>query len=139
MNIGVIGTGTMGRAIGENLAKVGHKVVFGSRTPEKLANFARSIKGKASVGSYQEALDASNVMVLTTPWAATREVLEALRPFRNKILLDCTNPEHSEKYELVIGHSTSGGGGDCPLGRRGQSGQDPKSRLCRGTRGALSR
>jgi len=89
MKIGVIGTGRMGASLGRRWAAAGHQVMFGSRDAGKGADLVAHIPG-AHAGSYAEAAAFGDVVVLTTPWQATQQVLAGL-PLAGKVLLETTN------------------------------------------------
>jgi hypothetical protein len=83
-------------------------VMFGSRTPAKAERLAAATGANAAGGSYSEALEFGEVIVIATRWANTHDVIAQAGSFRGKILLDCTNPETPDARGLVIGHTTSG-------------------------------
>jgi hypothetical protein len=91
MKIGIIGTGRIGGALGKRWVKAGHQVLFGSRDPQKAAAVAQTIGANASGGSYADAVRFGEVLLLSTPWTATREVLESLGALDGKTLIECTN------------------------------------------------
>lgn len=65
MQIGVIGTGSVGTALARGLAASGHDVVVGSRDPG-----TPSVDGDAggiAVGSHREAVEHGSAVVLATP------------------------------------------------------------------------
>ena len=69
MHIGIIGSGNVGKALGQNWLKHGHMVLFSySREIEKLGSYARSLGSNASVGTPAEAARFGEVVVLATPW-----------------------------------------------------------------------
>ena len=55
MNVGVLGSGTVGQTHGAKLADVGNSVVLGSREPGKLAAWADKAGRSASAGTLPEA------------------------------------------------------------------------------------
>ena len=54
MRIAVIGTGTVGRTLGEGLAKAGHDVVVGTRDPARTRARDEWQATSLSLGSYGE-------------------------------------------------------------------------------------
>jgi 8-hydroxy-5-deazaflavin:NADPH oxidoreductase len=98
--IGIIGgTGKEGKGLAYRWAKAGYAVQIGSRTEEKARTAAEEINqllGGGSVvvgGSNQEISQSSNLLVLTVPFAAHREMVEAIKPWiQGKILIDVTVP-----------------------------------------------
>jgi 8-hydroxy-5-deazaflavin:NADPH oxidoreductase len=55
MNIGIVGTGQMGRALGLRWAGAGHRVLFGSRDLNKAKAVAASAPGRAEAGDFDAA------------------------------------------------------------------------------------
>jgi len=108
MKIGIIGTGSMGGTLGKLLVAKGHQVLFGSRQVERAESFARSIGPDASGGSYVDANNFGEVILLVTAWQDTEAALQVAGTLAGKILIDCTNPESGDSYGLVVGHVTSG-------------------------------
>lgn len=107
MNIAIIGAGNVGRALGNGWTAAGHRVVFGLRDPsnEKGERLAEAGHRPAPI---PEAVAVSNVVVLATPWAAVRPLLESLGDLGGRILLDATNPI-VPGFKLEVGHTASGG------------------------------
>jgi len=99
MNIGIIGSGRIGTAVGKRLARAGHTVMFGSRDAQKAAAIASDVGHGAQGGSYADAVHFADVLVLSTPWQATREVIESLPPLDGKILIETTNDFTGESDE----------------------------------------
>ena len=82
MNIGVIGSGNVGRTLGGAFSKAGHTVVYGVRDP------AATPGGK----SLQTTIDSSDLILIALPFAVTIDVLAGLEGFAGKVILDATNP-----------------------------------------------
>jgi 8-hydroxy-5-deazaflavin:NADPH oxidoreductase len=108
MNIGIIGTGNMGGGLGKLFASKGHKVLFGSRDPQKAKTLAGSIGPNASGGSIAEAARFGSVVVLAVPWSAVPESLKAAGSLAGKTVLDLTNPLTPDYSGLAVGHTSSG-------------------------------
>jgi predicted dinucleotide-binding enzyme len=109
MNIGIIGSGNVGGALGTRWAKAGHSVIFGTRRPEskEIKELVASAGKKARAASTAEATKA-DVLLLATPWEATEAALASSGDLSGKIVIDATNPmRRLEKLEL--GTTTSGG------------------------------
>jgi NADPH-dependent F420 reductase len=94
MNIAIIGTGNVGRALGTGWAAAGHTVIFGSRSPEDPA--VRELVTSTGAGSHAttpaKAAREAEVVLIATPWSATERVLDTLGNLAGKILIDATNP-----------------------------------------------
>lgn len=107
MNIGIIGSGNIGSGLGKLWAKKGHKVIFSfSRNSEKLKALADSVEN-ASAGSPADAVEQSEVILLSVRWENLKEALDAAGPLKGKIVIDCINPLAPDLKGLVVGHNTS--------------------------------
>lgn len=111
MNIGIIGSGNVGGVLGSRWAGLGHAVAFSSRNPEseemrKLVTEAGPNSRAVTAG---EAVAASDVILLATPWPATRGAVEGVAAaLAGKILIDATNPLLADLSGLEYGTTTSG-------------------------------
>jgi predicted dinucleotide-binding enzyme len=110
VNIGIIGTGEVGSALGRLWAAKGHAVMFGSRDPQSPK--VRALLGAISAaraGSAWEAAQFGTVVVLATPFHATEAAITAAGDLSGKIVLDATNPLNADTPPsgLTIGLTTS--------------------------------
>lgn len=106
MRIGIIGTGNMGRSIGQFLGKAGHEIFYGSSDAGRAQEAAARQTSAVGGGSYREAFDHGEALVLSTSWRRTEAAVRAVDDFGGKVLVDSTNPEGADG--LVVGHTTSG-------------------------------
>jgi len=107
MNIGIIGSGNVGSGLGKIWVQKGHNVMFSfSRNQEKLKALAVTDQN-SSAGSPAEAVQHSEVLLLSVRWETVAEALKAAGPLQEKILIDCTNPLKPDLSELVLSHATS--------------------------------
>jgi 8-hydroxy-5-deazaflavin:NADPH oxidoreductase len=116
MKIGILGTGDVGKALGKGFVTVGHEVMMGAREAgnEKAAAWAREMGPRASAGTFAEAADFGEVVVLCTAGLANASVINQAGPDRlaGKVLIDTTNPlDFSRGFppSLVAPHGVSGG------------------------------
>ncbi|MBV8071115.1 MAG: NADPH-dependent F420 reductase [Acidobacteriaceae bacterium] len=109
MKIGIIGSGNVGGTLGKRWAKAGNTVVFSSRDPqsEEMKKLLSEAGSSASAGSAEQAVKSGEVIVVATPWPATREALQSAGNFNGKVLIDATNPLKSD-LSLDAGMTTSG-------------------------------
>ena len=93
MRIAVIGTGTVGRTLGEGLAKVGHDVVVGTRDPARSRARDEWQAISISLGSYGEVGTGAELFVNATNGAASLEALLAVgdEALAGKVLIDVSN------------------------------------------------
>lgn len=108
MKITILGTGSVGKALGANWASKGHTILFGSRDPgsEKVRFLLAEIPA-ASAAGLAEAAGQAEIIILATPWAAVESVLAAVPNWDGKILVDATNPI-APGLQLAVGGTTSG-------------------------------
>lgn len=87
----------------------GHRIaISNSKGPQSLEPLVASIGADAKAMTVQAALAFGDVILLAIPWRK-REELRSLPSelFKNKIVIDATNP-YSENFELIdLGNSTS--------------------------------
>lgn len=109
MNIAILGAGNVGSALGKGWAAKGHSIYFGVPEPqsEKTRALFESIGANARAGVVHEAAQNAEVVVLATPWPATRDAVLAAGKLAGKIVVDCTNPLEPDLSGLTIGHDTS--------------------------------
>ncbi len=110
MKIAIIGAGNVGGTLGKRWARLGHEVVFGVRQPhgEKAQAAVAAAGPGARAAGVAEAAAAGEVVVLATPWGATRSAIDAAGGLAGKIVVDATNPLAGLEG-LALGHTTSGG------------------------------
>jgi len=113
MKIAVLGAGSVGGALGKQFAEVGHSVAFGVPTPddEKYSKLVGSISGDARVTGVADAARDAEIVVLATPWDATKDAIEEAGALHGKVVVDCTNPLKmgAGGLDLALGFDTSGG------------------------------
>ena len=97
--IAVLGTGRVAAALGPQLAKQGHHIIYGSRDPGRVEVTALVAKtgGKASAAAPAEAVAQASIVVLAIPWKATETTLKSVE-LDDRIVIDPTNA-------LVMGES----------------------------------
>ena len=107
MKIGIIGTGNMGQGLGKIWAEKNNEIMFGSRDPVNVLKLANSLGSNVLGGTYADAAQFGNVVVLAVPWSSAKESIESAGDFKGKILIDCTNAVAPHLGGLLIGHTTS--------------------------------
>lgn len=126
MNVGILGSGDVGKSLARAFAALGHDVKIGSRSPEKLSDFVAEMGGRVSSGTFEEAARFGDLIALATLGNATEEavLLAGEANFDGKVVIDATNPlkfEPGKLPGLSIGFNDS-------LGERIQR-QIPKGRV----------
>ena len=93
MKIGFIGSGNIGGAIGELLAKAGHEVFFSSRNPDNLKPLVARVGAKARAGTPKEAIAFADVVFLGVPYSSMQQIgQDYAGALKGKIVLDAGNP-----------------------------------------------
>ena len=110
MTIGILGSGNVGGALGSRWAEAGHKVLFSSRNPDsaEMKNLLGRAGANARAVRSPEAAAGADIILLASPWPATRPILEAAGSLAGKILIDATNPLLPDLSGLELGTNTSG-------------------------------
>lgn len=91
MRIAMIGAGGVGSTLGRRWAGAGHDVTFGVRAPDDPKYKALRDAGLRLAG-VSEAAGEADVVVLATPWPATRDAIGQCGDLSGKVIVDCTNP-----------------------------------------------
>ncbi|MDP5315630.1 MULTISPECIES: NADPH-dependent F420 reductase [Streptomyces] len=93
LSIGVLGAGNIGRPVGRHWSAAGHRVTFGSRSPERLVEFVADSCPEARTAGLVETAETNDVLLLSFPYPAWEEVLESVGgSLAGKLILDATNP-----------------------------------------------
>jgi predicted dinucleotide-binding enzyme len=94
--VGILGTGTAGRAMGRAFVEVGCEVVLGSRDigNESAVAWKAKVGRRGFAGTFGEAAAFGEIVVLAVRGDATEGVLrsEGPGPFGQKVIIDLTNP-----------------------------------------------
>jgi predicted dinucleotide-binding enzyme len=108
--IGLIGSGNIGSTVARLAVAAGHDVVLSnSRGPETLRDLVSELGPRARAATPTEAAAAGDVVVVTVPLRAHRDV--PVEPLAGKVVIDTNNyyPERDGVFdELEDGSSTTG-------------------------------
>ena len=98
MIIGVIGAGHLGTSVGLACAKGGHEIILSSRHPERIRTDAKNVQVSTIANCALEA----EIILLATPYSTLPELARKLEiAISEKIVIDATNPDPSDKGELA--------------------------------------
>ena len=75
MNVGILGSGDVGKSLARGFLGLGQKVKIGSRSPEKLSDFVAGAGEGASAGTFEETAKFGDLLVLATLGTAAEEVI----------------------------------------------------------------
>ncbi len=102
MQIAIIGSGSVGSALGGAWAGKGHEITYGVRDPA-----AGAASGQRKVASVRDAAQGAEAVVLAVPWPAVRQVIADAGPLAGKLVIDCTNPLKPNLAGLEVGLTSS--------------------------------
>jgi len=105
MNITIVGSGSVGRALGGGWRKAGHSVTYATRDPAG-AKAAELMRGGFGVVP-QAGAGKADVIVLAVPWSGIEATMKALGDLSGKAVIDCTDPLKATR-ELALGFNDSG-------------------------------
>lgn len=91
MKLAFIGIGNVGFALADHLQRAGHEIIIASDRDSESTRNALLKNNNFEAALSQEAVDSSDLVLLSTPFNANEAVLKPLE-FGNKVLVDCTNP-----------------------------------------------
>lgn len=107
MEIGIIGSGNMGGALGKIWAAKGHDVIFSfSQDPAKLEALAQAAGPNASVGTPRQAAEESDVVLVSVWPPVLAQVLESAGSLAGKTVITCMSGLRPDFTGQTIGLPT---------------------------------
>ncbi len=108
MQIGILGSGNIGGNAARAFARAGHRVrIANSRGPDSLKALVAEIGPNVEAATAQDAVDASDVVLIAVPWTKREEALGEIEGWDEKIVIDAMNP-YTEDFEIEdLGSKTS--------------------------------
>ncbi len=91
LSIGVVGSGTVGQVLAAGYARKGHAVTLGTRSPDKLREWAAANPGVA-LADVATAAASDVVIIAVAGAAATEAALLAGSALNGKVVIDACNP-----------------------------------------------
>jgi predicted dinucleotide-binding enzyme len=93
VKVGVLGSGDVARTLASGFLKHGHQVTLGSRTPDKLQDWAAS-SPRGKTGTFAAAAEFGELIVLAVKGSAASEALRLAgeKNLAGKAVIDACNP-----------------------------------------------
>ena len=92
MKIAIIGSGNMGGGLGKLWAKANHQVIFSfSRDENKLNHLAKSAGLNATVGSLEEAVSQSEIILIAVWLPALEAMMRSVSSWEKNIIITCVS------------------------------------------------
>jgi predicted dinucleotide-binding enzyme len=93
MQIGVLGSGDVGKTLGAGFLKHGHSVMMGTSNPAKLADWKKA-NASGQIGSFADAARFGQAVVLAVKGSMASAALKAAGSdnLKGKLVMDATNP-----------------------------------------------
>ena len=112
MTIAIIGTGNVGGALATKWAKAGHEILLGVKDQQNFKGKSLLANPNTSVYSIQDAVAASEVILIATPATAAIAVAKSLGDTTGKVIIDSMNvvmgrgPEgYANTSEALLDHT----------------------------------
>jgi predicted dinucleotide-binding enzyme len=91
MDIAIIGTGNVGKALGSSLVRAGHNVTFAASNPNHAAELAHDLHARAAA-SNTEAVDGADVVILAVPTTSLGTIANEIgASAAGKVVIDVSN------------------------------------------------
>jgi 8-hydroxy-5-deazaflavin:NADPH oxidoreductase len=106
--IGLIGSGLIGGTVARLAVAAGHDVVLSNRRgPDTLADLVAELGAHARAATPAEAAEAGDLVVVTVPFKAYRDV--SAEPLRGKVVIDTNNyyPQRDGVFEEIESGSST--------------------------------
>lgn len=111
MKIAIIGSGNMGRGVGNIWARAGHHVIFTDAIlpADQLAEIAAAAGETATAATVIDAVAQAEVSLLTVRWTDIEAAVKGMGDVKGKIILSTVNALKPDMSGLAIGTTTSAG------------------------------
>jgi predicted dinucleotide-binding enzyme len=108
MKLAIIGSGSIGKAIGTWAAQVGYEVIFSAKEDSKAKAVATAAGHGAKSASVRAAIESAELVLLAVPYGAAAEALKDVAPLlKGKTLIDATNALTADYGALTVGFTSS--------------------------------
>jgi hypothetical protein len=91
MDIAIIGTGNVGKALGSSLVRAGHNVTFAASNPKHAAELANDLRAR-SAASNTDAVEGADLVILAVPTTALGTIANEIgASAAGKVVIDVSN------------------------------------------------
>lgn len=92
--IGIIGSGSVGKALASGFLQKGYRVMLGTRSSEKFDELQNELEPGIKVDTFREAARFGEILVLAVKGSAAANALKACgtENLEGKVIIDVTNP-----------------------------------------------
>ena len=91
-NVGIIGSGDVGKALSKGFLKYGYQVTIGSDHPEKLSNFKKENQ-EIETATFDQAAKFGDIVVVCVKGTVAEKIVEKVKQnLSGKTVIDSTNP-----------------------------------------------
>ena len=102
LQIGIIGSGHVGSALGGVWAKAGNQVMFSSRNLDNDKKLAAEVGANARAGTPQEAAAFGRVILFAVPYSAFPDLIKSLgNSLKGKVVINASNPFPQRDGEIA--------------------------------------
>jgi predicted dinucleotide-binding enzyme len=111
MQVTIIGSGNMAKGIGSRLLSGGHDVTLHARDNDKVTAITselQSAEAKGQITSVAIGSPADDIVILATPYTEVQNIAKNYDNFKNKIVVDITNPVDFNTFQLIPEAGRSG-------------------------------
>ncbi len=92
--VGIVGSGIVGQTLANGFVAHGYDVTIGTNTPGKREELKSKTKGKATIGSFEDAAAFGEIVVVATKGTGAEAALKVagIANLKGKTVIDTTNP-----------------------------------------------
>jgi|SRR5579884_2982933 predicted dinucleotide-binding enzyme len=116
MKIGILGSGDVGRKLGDGFIELGHSVMIGTRdqSQQQVVDWVKRHGKQAAVGTFGDAASFGDIVIIATRWDGAINAINIAghNNFSSKVVIDVTNPldfSAGMPPKLSVGYTDSAG------------------------------
>lgn len=112
MNVGILGSGEVAKALAKGFLDRGDRVMLGTRDAAKLEDWRKAAGDRAAVGSFEDAARFGEWILIATLGTAAQEAIAQAGAgnFEGKIAIDATNPLRFDSAGVNLAYTSPSNG-----------------------------